>query len=239
MTTTTEATETQIVQISEEWEVNGYDDSDFLVATLDLETGEIGKFLTGSTRFAGGFSYPARKATAEEMDRAEAALAVALVEIVRADSDAAQARDALVRGARVRTIKEISNRPREATEVECPKCAGSGKWTNSWNPSDKRPCFKCSGTGKVTQTKACKGKAVKTPVGTVGTVVQVFDSGYGCTVVVRTDDGREFRAAPEAVRAGEALTDERAAELARTIARGRNFRALFDAQRALYRRRAA
>lgn len=196
-----------LVQISPERERNGYDDSDFSITVLDLETGKIRSYLVGSTRFGGGCNYSDIRLPSELTDSERAAFlgavwghAVAQAESTeRCRVECPYSLIGFGRrpqpGDRVVTRVDHHNRRRE--ECACAKCGGTGKWISPRNESDVRKCFKCDGAGSF--SCAAKGKMVKIPAGTAGTILSATERrsqygtfSYGWTIRIRRDDGTEF-----------------------------------------------
>lgn len=190
-----------------EWEENGYDDSDFRVVTFNDETGEFTSHLIGSTRFAGGIKYPENtsewtpEAAALCLEKMEERIFQSFMKLEKMDVETP---NSVKPGDKVRFLESKKTQVKE--QVTCEKCEGSGKWTNPRNSADKRECFACKGTGEVKGKKAKKGDNGKvqytvTPAGTVGTVTwfgtfqTIYARGYNTlnrfsgTVGVQLEDG--------------------------------------------------
>ena len=192
-----------------DWEHNGYDDSDFyrilwLVAEQAPRRVEI-----GSTRYAcvgptGGLNgYNLLPWTEEEKAKAKAALKLLWVDALNAQEvRRVDTPDDIQVGQPVVLCEEHRNRQRETTSSPCPKCQGSGGWTNPRNPEDVRPCFKCNGKGKIEATAVAKGPMVKLEAGLrgevewVGTFATIYANGYNrlgrwtLQTRIRLEDGR-------------------------------------------------
>jgi hypothetical protein len=209
-----------------DFELNGYDDSDFVCTYFDDVTKQVHAHKYGTTRAAaptmigwnGNVSsvvidgeaclYP----TPEAVEGARVWLEeYLLLRLQRADVDAVdqpQVKD-LHEGLVVR-LKE-GCRYALTTSEPCHKCAGSGKWINPKNPSDARDCFGCKGTGAHITGKAkdTNGKQLwqKLTAGQFGAVVdwRSFGTFYanGCNRPGPSNTTVQFRLdSGEIVRAG-------------------------------------
>lgn len=164
-----------------DWEINGYNDSDFVCMYYDTQTDTIGTYEYGTTRFAAPTTYGIaegkttifvrvlNEATCEyEQDteplfvptpaivafarrKLEAEIYKRLVEAEQRDVDQPEVNQ-LREGLELITVQDCRNQVYHMGP--CVKCDGSGHWINPRNPADKRPCFSCDGTGKRATEKA-------------------------------------------------------------------------------------
>jgi len=184
-----------------DWEINGHDDSDFMLTYWDDVSLKVEAHCYASTRYGGcyckpeavegGSSYhlcgnPARS------DRQ--APEVLLMPTASKVEDARQWLEDWLFGVMQREDKQLVDFPdfdhlHEGLEVRlleackfqinttepCNKCAGGGKWINPRNPNDKRDCFACKGSGQHVngKLKNDQGKLVfeKLEAGAYGTVI--------------------------------------------------------------------
>lgn len=186
-----------------DWEINGYDDSDFMASYYDDVSNVIGFVCYGSTRFpsptmisiGGGITSVVVNGenllmpNAEMVEKARLHLEnLIFFNLTEADKrlvDEPNVPD-LKEGLGIRLTAKAKMQIRE-TEP-CQKCSGSGKWINPRNANDKRDCFACKGTGQHVGAKRKneQGKQVyeELPAGLSGTVVdwtsfgQFYASGY-------------------------------------------------------------
>ena len=187
-----------------DWEINGYDDSDFMCSYFDDVTNTIGFTCYGSTRYPsatiighnadGSTSVVVNNEallmpTAEVVEKARLVLEENIFQrLVKADkrlADSPEPEDLKV-GLKV-TLRTSARMQVRSTEP-CNKCSGSGKWVNPRNANDKRDCFACKGSGQHVgaKLKNDNGKAVweVLPVGLSGEVVdwtsfgQFYANGY-------------------------------------------------------------
>lgn len=197
--------------ILSEWEINGYDDSDWEAAVWNDETNRVERVLVGTTRCANKFMYDGISFDLNEeiIEKAVAWLRDAIFHDLKVrETNAVERPDDLKNGDRV--VLNRSKRGHKSIQVACEKCEGTGHWINPNNEDDVRDCFACNGTG-FTFEKAPKvdGKVQWETFeeGTVGTVVWVgtfrkiwHNGGYNrrgrltLSARVRTDDGRLFSA---------------------------------------------
>lgn len=117
--------------VSEEWEYNGPDDSDFYRVTFNPNTGELGRVMTGSTRFGLG-SDSVRQFELNPPESVLAQAETALAEIIYGclrkaeDSDTLEPR-AASHGDRLRTIRNIRGKS------ACPAgTVGEVFWTGTY-----------------------------------------------------------------------------------------------------------
>lgn len=187
-----------------DWEINGYDDSDFMCSYYDDETNTIGFHEYGSTRFPsatnigihtdGTTSLVVNGETvvmpnAEVVEKARLVLADLIFDKLKAANrrlvDEPDVGDLKV-GLKVRMLEKARMQLRDSSS--CNKCSGSGKWVNPRNANDKRDCFACKGSGKHVGAKLKdeKGKQLykELPAGLVGEVIdwgsfgQFYANGY-------------------------------------------------------------
>lgn len=175
-----------------DWEINGYNDSDFMCSYYDDVANVIGFHEYGTTRFAaptniginadGTTSVTVdgevlRMPNAEMVEKARQVLEDRILALmVDADRRLVDEPDVddLRDGLRVRLTEKAKMQVR--TSESCQKCNGSGKWTNPRNPNDKRDCFSCKGSGQHVgaKVKGDDGKQVweVLPAGISGVVVE-------------------------------------------------------------------
>jgi len=186
-----------------DFELNGYNDSDFVCSYYDDVANEIAYHEYGSTRFpspsnisfTNGISSvivddePLLWPTAEIVEKARLVLAKRiLARIVMHEANKViepQTSDFSV-GLRVRLNSDC--KMQETIEEDCRKCSGTGKWVNPKNAEDKRDCFSCNGSGKhfAGKAKDVNGKQLykHLPYGLSGTVVDwkffgtFYSNGY-------------------------------------------------------------
>jgi hypothetical protein len=223
-----------------EWEINGYDDSDFMMSAFNDETNKIETICVGSTRYAGGYDYRgAIMPTVEIVEKARLVLAEYIFQSIRA----AEHRDVLepddvAEGVRVSLIEAHKNQTFKTTS--CTKCNGSGHWVNPKNSADKRECFACKGYGELQgeKVKDANGKLVweKFSIGLSGVVKYCgaygtfYRNGYNQpgrhnrTVKFVTDEGKLVKAPLSKLRlAREPMTDEKLRERAESLSHDLHF----------------
>lgn len=187
-----------------DWEINGYDDSDFMASYYDDKTNSIGFTCYGSTRYPSPriIGHNADGSTSVEVDGEHLLMPTSdvvekarlvLEESIFQKLDRAEKRlvdepdvEDLSKGLYVRLIANARMQVR-ATEP-CNKCNGSGKWINPRRETDVRNCFACDGSGqhKGAKVKNEEGKQVYEvlPAGLTGYVVdwnsfgQFYANGY-------------------------------------------------------------
>lgn len=193
-----------VLYLLNDWERNGYNDSDFYAAYYDSEKNEIHATEYGSTRCAAptmigidkdGVSsvtvngQPLVLPTVEAIEAARKVLAdyyfQRATKLDKLIVDEPNVEDLSV-GLSMVTTGSVRNQVK-ATEP-CRKCSGSGFWVNPRNASDKRECFTCKGSGQFATgpAKGSDGKVVwsKIEAGTQGTVVdhmaygKFYTNGY-------------------------------------------------------------
>ena len=174
-----------------DWEINGYDDSDFMASYYDDKTNTIGFTCYGSTRYpsasvisiGGGPTSVVVDGenlltpNAEVVEKARLVLEESIfTRLVAADKRLADTPDVedLSIGLSVRLKATARMQIRET--APCQKCGGSGKWTNPRNTNDKRDCFSCKGSGQHVGAKV-KNDAGKQAyrVLTIGLTGEVLD----------------------------------------------------------------
>lgn len=195
--------------VSEEWEHNGYDDSDWYRVAFDPESGTLERVLTNTTRGCMN-KLPLPELPEEHRAAFRAALLATWIQRMTAVTTQTILHPTLrhcPKGTAVRLSRAVRNRPRESVKVPCDKCAGSGHWTSTRNASVKGKCFRCDGTGSRSLNKAGKGAMVSHAEGTRAEVVRAFENrslhgtwDRGATLVLRNASGVEFRAPIDAVR---------------------------------------
>jgi hypothetical protein len=187
-----------------DWEINGYNDSDFMCSYFDDVINTIGFHEYGTTRFPSptniGFNADGTTTVvvggesllvpnAEVVERARLVLADLIFDKIKTANrllvDTPDVSD-LKAGLRVRLSAKARMQLRET--APCQKCSGTGKWINPRNDNDKRDCFACSGSGQYVGAKVKNDKGKLTykelPVGLAGEVVdwtsfgQFYSSGY-------------------------------------------------------------
>jgi hypothetical protein len=186
-----------------DWEINGYNDSDFMCTYYDDSTKEVKSHTYGTTRFAAptmiGWNNNVSSVdiddevclmpTREVVESARVWLEEYIFNrMVAADKLLVDSPDVenLHEGLSVRLTADC--RYQLTTSEPCIKCSGSGNWVNPKNAADKRECFSCKGTGlHITgKLKDANGKLVyeKLAAGTFGSVVdwksfgQFYANGY-------------------------------------------------------------
>lgn len=186
-----------------DWEINGYDDSDFMASYYDDATNKIGFICYGTTRFpsatmisiGGGTTSVVVDGdnllvpTAEMVEKARLVLEDNIyLRLLMQEKRLVEEPDVadLKQGLKVRLTAKAKMQLRESTP--CQKCNASGKWINPRNPNDKRDCFACKGSGQHVggKVKNEQGKLAyqELPVGLVGEVVdwtsfgQFYANGY-------------------------------------------------------------
>jgi len=187
-----------------DFELNGYDDSDFMCTYWDDQAKVVKAHCYGTTRAAAptmigwnrGISSVVIEGevcfmpTAEVVEEARQWLEAYIFDRLECADvrlvDEPDVQD-LHQGLMVRLKKDC--RYQLNTTEPCQKCGGSGKWTNNpRNPQDARDCFGCKGTGQhVTgKQKDANGKLCfeRLTAGMFGTVIdwrsfgQFFANGY-------------------------------------------------------------
>jgi hypothetical protein len=174
-----------------DWEINGYDDSDFMCSYFDEEQNLIGYHCYGSTRFPSAsviginpdgstsvevFHEILWMPTPTIVEKARAVLEDNILHVLTANDKRKVDEpgvNEMHEGLDVILTADVKNQVRASDP--CQKCNASGKWTNPKNPNDKRDCFACKGTGqhKGDKLKTDSGKQVwdVIPSGTAGKVI--------------------------------------------------------------------
>lgn len=227
-----------------EWEINGYNDSDFMMSVYNDETNKVEAVCVGSTRYAGGIDHGgALMPTVEIVEKARLVLKEYIFQKLRA----AEHRDVLEPDdvqdeSRVTLLEAHKNQVFKTTP--CSKCNGSGSWVNPKNSSDKRECFGCKGYGELQgeKIKDSNGKLVwdKFPAGLSGVVKycgaygKFYRNGYNQpgrfnrTVKFLTDEGKLIKAPLSKLRMErEPLTDEVLYEKAENLSHGLHFGSMY------------
>jgi hypothetical protein len=160
-----------------DWEINGYDDSDFMASYYDDVTNTIGFTCYGSTRYVSATVIWATNGVttvsvdgeslmlpnAQVVEKARLVLEELIFQKLKAADkrlvDTPDVADLKI-GMRVRMLEKARMQMRESSS--CVKCSGTGKWVNPRNDADKRDCFACKGAGKIVgeKLKDAKGKQV-------------------------------------------------------------------------------
>lgn len=186
-----------------DWEINGYNDSDFMCSYFDDVTNTIGFHEYGTTRFpsptmisiGGGLTSVVVDGAnllvpdAAVVEKARLVLADRIFDKLKAANRKMVGEpdvEDLKAGIKVRLLEKARMQLRESSS--CNKCGGSGKWINPRNASDQRDCFACKGSGKHVGAKLKdeNGKQAykELPAGLVGEVIdwgsfgQFYASGY-------------------------------------------------------------
>lgn len=186
-----------------DWEINGYDDSDFMCSYYDDKTNTIGFTCYGSTRYPSASVISIGGGTtsvvvdgenllmpnADVVEKARLVMEESIFQrLTNADKrlvDSPYPEDLKVG---IGVTLHVSARMQVRSTEPCNKCGGTGKWVNPRNTDDKRNCFACKGSGQHvgSKVKNDQGKAVweVLPVGTSGEVVdwnsfgQFYANGY-------------------------------------------------------------
>lgn len=191
-----------------DWEINGYDDSDFMASYYDDSVNKIGFICYGSTRYPSATNIGmvdmgtgSRVTTvvvdgdnllmpnAEMVEKARLVLEDNIyLRLLMQEKRLVEEPDVgdLKVGIKVRLTTKAKMQLRESNP--CQKCNGTGKWTNPRVNNDKRDCFACKGSGQHVGAKVKneQGKQAyqELPVGLVGEVVdwtsfgQFYANGY-------------------------------------------------------------
>jgi len=187
-----------------DWEINGYDDSDFMASYYDDKSNTIGFTCYGSTRYPSAtiIGHNTDGSTtvvvdgenllmpnSDVVEKARLVLEENIFQrLTKSDKrlvDEPEVED-LSKGLRVRLL--TSARMQVRSTEPCTKCNGSGKWVNPRRETDVRDCFSCGGSGqhKGAKVKNEEGKQVYEvlPADLAGSVVdwnsfgQFYASGY-------------------------------------------------------------
>jgi hypothetical protein len=202
----------------DQWEHNGYDDSDWFAVVYDSDKDKLDRVLIGTTR--GAFPPPTSglapghlAPTPEIIEKARIRLRDDFIRprVEHSENQRIFVLDPkdIKRGLAVRFNKEHAALIKDFDREPCYKCKGSGHWQNPRDPEDKRECFTCHGEG-TTKTNFRKrldadGKPVKLKVaaGTKAMIVgtksygQFYRNGYNqpdghnSTAFVALADGTE------------------------------------------------
>jgi hypothetical protein len=163
-----------------DWEDNGINDSYFYGVYFDTADGKLHKVSLGATAYGGGIGFDSDfvEPTPEVLELARLELAKSIFATLRKAEDFDVLTPEPRNVKKGRTFRLLAPHTFYVKEDgPCPKCEGTGKWTNPYSATDKRPCFACKGTGEVVGKGAFKkdenGKRVKVtlPSGTVLTAL--------------------------------------------------------------------
>ncbi len=237
-----------------DWEDNGYHDSDFYCAYLDIENGKVSEHMMWTTSFAGRCSCDICKSShissknVEELEVARNWLEDAIYTMIREiEHRNVLAPDDIHRGDVVRLLKPHRNVRKTYDSVDCRKCSGAGKWVNPHNSSDERECFGCMGSGKrkinFAKVKDSGGKLLydtypQDLVGTVtwtGTFRTIYSKGFNkldrSTISTRVEaNGREFNAPLSKLRLDhDPMSDKELRDRARNLSTNFNFKPALSA----------
>lgn len=188
-----------------DWEINGYDDSDFLCVYYDEEKKSLETYMYGTTRFACPTTYghdgttttievggeKLLMPTRSIVEKAREVLEEHIFQrITVAENMTVLSPDvnSLQVGLRVRLSVDVRNQLYHM--VACLACKDNpGKWVNPKNSNDIRTCFTCDGVGekKGEKKRDDKGKLIwdRLSAGLAGTVIDwksfgtFFKNGYG------------------------------------------------------------
>src|SRR5579885_3291074 len=190
-----------------DWEINGYNDSDFMLMYYDDQTNELKSYEYDTTRFGGcmckdiptpegsssfhrhggknyetGEEIPPERFLMPTLEVVEKARKVLEERAFQALTSV----DKLLRDEPgpedlvngMKLYLTVNVRNQVSLTEPCRKCNGTGKWTNPRNEADKRDCFACRGQGTHKVGKA-KGEDGKLRYQTVeaGTVGEVVSWG--------------------------------------------------------------
>lgn len=232
-----------------DWEHNGYHDSDFYMAVLNRDTGDVTREMIGTTRFAGGIDMTGYN---QELTEEDVRLALTWLEerifqmIHRAEHDDVFAPDGVEKGAAVALLSDHRNQVKHMEMEMCPKCNGSGQWIHPRDAEDVRACFACNGIGeREVCGQAAHGENGKVlyacyPAGAVGTVIwvgtfrTVYARGYNklgrdtLSTRIALADGTIINAPLAKLRLDrDPMSDEELRRRAHNLARNAKFGAAF------------
>lgn len=236
MSTAEQIAPSTLYRCCDDWEHNGYDDSDWYCVAYDTSTGTLRRVEVGSTRHGGGVNHGG--GVLPMTDDVRPFAHAALVDMYEQRLTASERRrveepriETLTRGVAVRFLEahRCMRKGKNVIEQACDKCNGSGKWTNPRRASDQRECFACKGAGTVkrttrTRAKDADGKQAweKIDVGTVATVHSTMTVGtfykdgynqpgrHNTTAYVTLEDGREVQAPAAKLRLGAEMPSAKA-----------------------------
>lgn len=239
----------------DQWEHNGYDDSDWFAVVYDDEKDKLDRVLIGTTRGAfpppsSGLA-PGHKAPTEEIiEKARIRLRDDFIRPLVEQSENRRIfqldpKD-VKRGLRVRFHEAHAALVKDFDLVECWRCKGKGHWENPRNPSDKRDCFTCHGSGKTRENYRKRmgedGKPVKLKIA-AGTKAEALSTksygqfyrngynqpdGHNTTAFVKLDDGSEVGVPLHKLQLDEDMpTAEQMDAMAERLSQGKNFYAPF------------
>lgn len=187
-----------------EWEVNGYNDSDFMCTYYDDMINELRAHQFGTTRFAAPTMVSFNKDGVSSVEVDGERLLLPTKEIVEKarlkledfifhnlqSTDRRRvfnpAVDELYEGLLLRTKEEARNQVRQT--IPCHKCNVTGKWVNPRNVEDVRECIYCDGRtftfGIKLKNEKGKLQYQVVPANSVGKVIalksfgQFYKGGY-------------------------------------------------------------
>lgn len=185
----------------QDWEANGYNDSDFYGCYFDDEKNTIETVLLGTTRFAcNSYSFGPEylDPTPEILEKARVVLAESIFKQLRVHEDhdvLTPGPTAVARGVEFRLLEDYKFRVAEKEEQDCFKCNGTGKFTR--NGRVFGDCFTCKGSGKLScKTRKAKkgedGKALCVTLPT-GSVVKSIDGNQFFGTVYRNGYNQPHR----------------------------------------------
>jgi len=134
----------------DEWESNGYDDSDWYAVVYNSEADKLERVLTGTTRGVMTSGPVMEKPTEDVFTKAEACLAKIIFSMLKHtdEHDTLEPNEFPV-GVEVSLLEDYDVREKTHDKNDCTKCEGTGKWVNPNKKEDVRECFGCKGAGKV------------------------------------------------------------------------------------------
>lgn len=157
-----------LYSVTNEWEHNGYHDSDWYVIAYDTEKDKVFQYETGTTRFADARRPVPPMAEGTILEAAKVAhIRDTLTDLCK------QAHYQLShRHLKVGETVMVERTFTTSVRPTCDKCNGSGHWVNPKRESDKRSCFGCWGKGFKKVAKDDRTR-VTLRAGTIGKVVKL------------------------------------------------------------------